>query len=90
MSQFVTSGIPVNLTASGAVSKVAGTLIGIYVNSTSSGTIVVGNGSTSAATAVTGTITPAIGYHPMNMYLTGGCYLTLGSTINVTAMFAAG
>ena len=90
MSNVVISGVPVNLTGSGAVSVAAGTLIGIYVNSTSSGTVVVRNGSTSGGTAVTGTITPAIGYHAMNMYLSDGCYITIGSTINITAVFAAG
>ena len=88
--QIQQSGTPVNLSSSGTVSKVAGTLLGIYVASTTSGTVVVGDGATSAATAKTGTITPAIGYHPMNMYLPNGCYLTLANTINVTAIFAAG
>lgn len=90
MAQFVQSGSPINLSASGAVSKAAGSLIGFYVNSTSSGTVVVRNGSTSSGTAVSGTITPTIGFHPFPAYLTGGCYLTLANTINVTAFFAAG
>ena len=89
MSQYVTSGVPVNLTSSGEVSKVSGTLIGIYVASTTGGTIVVRNGG-AAGTAVSGTITPAVGYHPMNIYLTDGCYLTIANTINITAVFAAG
>lgn len=89
MAQYVTSGVPVNLSASGAVSVSGGTLVGIYVNSTSSGTIVVRNGG-AAGTAVTGTITPAVGYHAMNMYLKDGCYITIANTINITAMFAAG
>lgn len=84
------SGTPINLSASGIVSKVSGTLLGIYVASTTSGTVVVGDGATSAATAKTGTITPAVGYHAMNMYLPNGCYLTIGATINLTAVFAAG
>lgn len=88
--QQVTSGVPINLTSSGIVSKTSGTLLGIYVNSTSTGTIVVRNGTLAGSTAVTGTITPAVGYHTMNIYLTGGCYLTLANTINVTAVFAAG
>ena len=84
------SGTPTNLTGSGAVSLAAGTLLGFYVNSTTGGTVVVGNGSTSAATAVSGAITPVIGFHRFPAYLPAGCYLTLGNTINLTAFFAAG
>lgn len=90
MAQFVQSGTPINLTGSGTVSKVAGTLLGFYVNSTTAGTIIIGNGSTSAATAVSGTITPAIGFHRFPAYLPSGCYATIGNTLNVTLMFAAG
>lgn len=89
--QTVESGTPINLTDDGIVSKVAGTLIGFYVNSTNAGTIIIRNGSTSAGTAVTGTITPAIGFHALGMYLTSGCYATIGGTaLDVTLFFAAG
>ena len=89
--QIVESGTPINLTDDGVVSVAPGTLLGFYVNSTNAGTIIVRNGSTSAGTAVTGTITPAIGYHALNMYLTGGCYVTIGGTaLDVTLFFAAG
>lgn len=84
------SGTPTNLAASGAASLTTGTLLGFYVNSTGGGTVVVGNGGTSAATAVSGTITPVIGFHRFPAYLPSGCYLTLGGTINITAFFAAG
>ena len=81
-------GTPVNLTGSGAVSLTPGTLIGFYVNSTSSGTIVLRDGG-SGGTAVTGTITPAIGWHAFNGAFATNCYATLGSTINVTFIFQA-
>ena len=89
MAQTVESGTPILLTSSGAVSLVSGTLLGFYVNSTSSGTIVVRNGG-SGGTAISGTITPAIGFHRFPAYCTSGCYLTLANTISVTAFFAAG
>ncbi len=88
MSQFVESGTPVNLAASGVVSLVPGNLFGFYVNNTTSGTVVVRNGG-SAGTAISGTITPAIGFHRFPAYCTVGCYLTLAN-IDVTAFFAAG
>ena len=83
------SGTPVNLTASGAVSLTAGSLLGFYVNSTTSGTVVVRNGG-AAGTVLSGTITPAIGFHRFPAYCPAGCYLTLANTIDVTAFFAAG
>lgn len=89
MAYNIQSGTPVNLTASGSVCTNPCQLLGFYVNSTSSGTVVVRNGG-SGGTAVSGTITPAVGYHPFPADLPSGCYLTIGSTINVTAFFAVG
>ena len=89
MSQAVESGTPVNLTGSGAVSLVAGSLLGFYVNSTTAGTVVVRNGG-SAGTVISGTITPAIGFHRFPANCPAGCYLTLANTIDLTAFFAAG
>lgn len=80
------SGRPVNLSVSGVVSGGPGQLVGIYVNSTSSGTIVVRDGG-SGGTAVSGTITPAVGFHAFPAYFKSGCYLTLANTIDVTAFF---
>lgn len=90
MSQAVEGGTPINISSSGAVSLVAGTLLGFYVNSTTGGTVVVRNGSTASGTAISGTITPAIGFHRFPAYCPSGCYLTLANTINLTALFAAG
>lgn len=88
-SMMVMGGTPINLTASGVVSPVSGTLIGIMINSTSSGTIVLRDGG-SSGTAVTGTITPAIGFLPCYMTFATGCYATIGATINATFVFQAG
>lgn len=89
MAQIIESGVPTNLTSSGAVSLGTGTLLGFYVNSTSSGTIVLKDGG-SSGTAISGTITPAIGWHRFPAYFTSSCYATLANTINVTFFFAAG
>ena len=90
MAQQVESGTPINKTSTGSVSLVPGTLLGFYVNSTTAGTIVIGNGSGAAGTAISGTITPAIGWHRFPAYCTAGCYATIANTINVTFVFAAG
>jgi hypothetical protein len=63
------------------------------VNSTSSGTIVLNIGGAAAATtggtAISGTITPAIGFHRFPAYITSRLYATIGGTLNVTFFFAA-
>ena len=89
MAQSVEGGTPINLTGSGAVSLVAGTLLGFYVNSTTAGTVVIRNGG-AAGTVISGTITPAIGFHRFPAYCTSGCYFTIANTLDVTAIFAAG
>lgn len=90
MATVTESGAPINLTSSGAISKCPGTLLGFYVNSTSSGTIALVDGG-SGGTAISGTITPAIGYHrfPAQFTAAAGAYATIGATINVTFFFAA-
>lgn len=88
MAQIVSGGAPVNLTASGAVSLVPGTLLGFYVASTTSGTIVLRDGG-SGGTAVTGTITPAVGWNACPISFSNACYATLANTINVTFVFQA-
>ena len=87
--QRVESGTPINLTGSGAVSLTAGTLLGFYVNSTTAGTIVLRNGG-AAGTVISGTITPAIGFHAVRAYCTSGCYATIANTLDVTFFFSAG
>jgi len=89
MAQIIESGTPILLSSSGAVSERSGSLIGFYVNSTTSGTIVLKDGGASG-TAISGTITPAIGFHRFPAYFPTCCYATLANTIGVTFIFAAG
>lgn len=90
MSQVIEAGTPVLLSGSGAVSGTSGNLVGFYVNNTSSGVINFKDGG-SGGTAVTGSITPAIGFHRLPAYFTTSCYLTLVSgSISVTSFFSAG
>lgn len=66
----------------------AGTMLGFYVNSTTSGTIVLRNGQTSGATAIGGTITPAIGWNFYPVTCPLGIYATIGGTLDVTFIVA--
>lgn len=94
MGRIIQSGTPVLLAATGIISEAAGSLIGFYVNSTSSGTIVLNiggaSGATTGGTAISGTITPAIGWHTFAADTPNRMYATLGGTISVTFSFAAG
>lgn len=89
--QLQTSGTPILLTDDGIVSKVAGSLVGFYVNSTNAGTIVIYDGTDATGTAISGTITPAIGWREYPAFCTTGCFFEIaGTALNVTAIFAAG
>ena len=67
-----------------AIMSGSGQLIGFYVNSTSSGTLVLKDGTSTDGTAKSGTITPAVGYHAYPMALTAGLFVDFANTINVT------
>lgn len=84
------SGTGKNLTLSGAISLTAGNLVGFYVNSTNAGTLIIKDGGT-GGTAISGTITPAIGFHKFPAAITTSCFFTIGGTaLDVTGFFAAG
>lgn len=80
-----------NLTATGQVSTGSngGNLVGFYVNSTTAGTIaLLDGGASGTGTAITGTITPAIGWHFLpTSYGRGGLFVTIANTINVTFIY---
>jgi hypothetical protein len=76
---------PVNITASGQVKIIKGLIHGMYVNSTSSGTIKLWDSLSAAGTVVNNTITPAIGYHNLgDARFNTGLYATITGTIDVT------
>ena len=90
--QFVKSGTPINLSASAAISKAAGTLLGFYVNNKTAGaTLVLSHGSVTGGTAITGTITPLIGFHEFLAYCPTGLFATIAvQPMDITFFFAAG
>jgi len=74
-----------NLTASALVKTGFGSLKGMYVNSTSAGTIKFWDNTSGATTVINNTITPAIGYHSLgNVAFSTGLYATIGGTLDVT------
>ena len=96
--QQVSSGTPINLTSSGpvaatsATSSASGTLLGFYVNNKTAGaTLVLTHGFTSGGTAITGTITPLIGWHAMQVYCPTGVYATIAvQPMDITIFYAGG
>lgn len=77
-------GTPKNITAT---TTFTGNLLGFYVNSTSSGTLVFT--SSGPVTTISGTITPAVGWHWFPIADMGGTVTaTVGGTLNATLFIA--
>lgn len=83
------SGDAKNITATASICTENCTLLGFYVNSTVAGTLVIrrGVGGSSSGTAISGTITPAVGFHPFPADCPGGAHATVGGTLDVTFFF---
>jgi len=84
-------GSAANLTATGNVGAANRdkAMLGFYVNSTTSGTIVFRVGG-SSGTVVNGTATPAVGWHNFPLSAPGGLHATIGGTLDVTILFIDG
>ncbi len=81
-------GTAKNLTDTGTVNTGSGRVIGFYVNSTSSGVIAFRDGGASG-TVLSGSITPAIGFHFFPATYATDLHLTkVSGTINVTVFFS--
>jgi hypothetical protein len=85
------AGTPKNVTATGVIGPQSRplSLLGFYVNSTTAGTIVLKNESSSGA-VISGTITPAIGWHKYPISCPTGLHATIGGTLDVTFVIAEG
>jgi hypothetical protein len=87
MASVTEAGNYKNITATGAITANQGMLLGFYVNSTSSGTLVLRDGG-SGGTVMCGTITPAIGWHRFPAgFGSGGLHATVGGTLDVTLLY---
>jgi hypothetical protein len=78
-----------NITETGAVTTGPCQLLGFYVNSTTLGTLVLRDGGASG-TVMSGTITPAVGFHRFPANVGTSLYATEGGTLDVTFFFASG
>lgn len=79
-------GMYVNLTATAVISAKPCVLLGFYANSTTSGTVVLRDGGASG-TLVSGTITPAIGFHRFPATFLTSAHVTIANTLDVTFFF---
>ena len=78
----------VDIAASALVKSGHGVLVGMYVNSTSGGTIKYWDNTTATAPVINNTITPAIGYQSLgNAEFINGLYATITGTLDVTLYF---
>lgn len=84
-------GETANVTATADIGRVGAdvSLIGFYVNSTTAGTVVVRKGGASG-TVVSGTITPAVGFHRFPAACPGGAHVTVGGTLDATFFYVSG
>ena len=89
MTTFVAGvGAAYNKTATGdVVTSRNVALLGFYVNSTASGTVVLRKGG-SGGTVISGTITPAVGFHSFPATCEGGLHATIANTLDVTFFVA--
>lgn len=84
----VEAGQYTNITATAALTTQPANLIGFYVNSTSGGTVVIRDGG-SGGTVVSGTITPAVGFHRFPAACPAGIHVTIAvAAINITLFWS--
>ena len=84
------AGVPLNLTASGAVKNTPGMLVGVVVNSHTSGTLKFWNNTAGSGTVLFNTITLAAGerWIPLfNANFNVACFLTIGGTVDCTVIY---
>lgn len=79
------AGIAINITSTSDVGAALENMIllGFYVNNTTGGTLVLRRGG-SGGTVMTGTITPAIGFHRFPASCPSGLHATIANTLDVT------
>lgn len=89
--QYATVGSPITVTATGAAVSGPCSLIGLFCNSTSSGTIILYDNTAASGQVIVGILTPTAGnYYPMPASCANGIYATVANTLNVTLFVAQG
>lgn len=87
-AHMMPSGRYANITNDSIIKRDPGQLSGFYVNSTSSGVIQLYDGTSTSGTAITGQITPAIGWHPLPVAFATALYIEkVSGTIDLTAVY---
>lgn len=82
---------PANMTGTTLVTTKRGHMLGFYVASTTSGTIVLyDTAAADTSNAMSGTITPAVGWHAFPAEFNNGLRVVIANTINVTVFYGSG
>ena len=77
-----------NVTSTTAITTIPAILTGFYVNNTTGGTLVLRDGGPSGTgTTVSGTITPAIGWHFFPASFPKSIHATIANTLDVTFVY---
>lgn len=77
-----------NISDDTLVKQGEGQLLGFYVNSTSSGTIIIYDNTVGSGTKIANTITPGIGWHWLPVAFATGLFIDkTGGSIDLTAVY---
>ena len=77
-----------NITATATIKTGQGILVGMYVNSTSTGTIRFYDNTSAAGTVIHTVITPSVGYHDLGgANFSTGLHAVITSTLDVTLYY---
>ncbi len=78
----------VNISASAAIKSSEGYLAGIFVNSTTSGTLKLWDATTATGNVICNTFTPNLGWNPCPMHFSNALYATIGGTLDCTFTYS--
>lgn len=79
------------ISASGNVCAIDGILGGIFVSSTTAGTVTVyDDAATGTATKIVDTVTLAVGWNPMPFAFSKGLNIVIGGTMSATVAYTPG
>ena len=77
-----------NITASSAIKLSEGYLAGIFVNSSTSGTLKLWDAATATGNVICNTFTPNLGWNSCPMHFSNALYATVGGTLDCTLAFS--
>jgi hypothetical protein len=77
-----------NITSSQAIKATSGILTGIFVNSSSSGTLKLYDNAAATGTVICNTFSPTVGWNPLPVMFQSGLYATVGGTLDCTFIYS--